>query len=75
MKVAHGDQILACATAVDRLGPGVPRTFLGVQRLRDLNEADAVYQLSIGGFPPIRSLDLSLRRRRDRSLGPCWCPG
>ena len=47
-----------------RRGPSVQfeRRFLGMHRLRDLKQAEPVYQLSDGDFPPILSLDARTRR-------------
>jgi predicted ATPase len=62
MEVANPDQVLADGRTVGMMPSSMSRKFLGAHRLRDLSEAEPVYQLSAGDFPPIRSLDSSLRR-------------
>jgi predicted ATPase/class 3 adenylate cyclase len=63
--IAHGGQVLlSAATATlagQDLGDGVAVRDLGEHRLKDLAQAERVYQLVIAGlpndFPPVRSLD------------------
>ena len=62
MEVAHGGQILADDSTVAELPRQFARRFLGMHRLRDLKQAEPVYQLNTGDFPPIHSLDARTRR-------------
>ena len=62
MEVANGGQILADDSTVAGLPSQFERRFLGMHRLRDLKQAEPVYQLSDGDFPPILSLDARTRR-------------
>ena len=63
--IAHGGQVLLSgATAMlagQELGDGIAFRDLGEHRLKDLAQAERVYQLVIAGlandFPPLRSLD------------------
>jgi predicted ATPase/class 3 adenylate cyclase len=63
--IAHGGQVLlsgATATLAGQdLGEGIALRDLGEHRLKDLAQAERVYQLVIAGlandFPPVRSLD------------------
>ena len=63
--IAHGGQVLlsgATATLAGQdLGDGIALRDLGEHRLKDLAQAERVYQLVIAGlandFPPVRSLD------------------
>ena len=63
--IAHGGQVLLSgATAMlagQDLGDGIALRDLGEHRLKDLAQAERVYQLVIAGlandFPPVRSLD------------------
>lgn len=63
--IAHGGQVLASgATAMlagQDLGDGIALRDLGEHRLKDLAQAEHIFQLVIAGlpseFPPVRSLD------------------
>jgi predicted ATPase/class 3 adenylate cyclase len=63
--IAHGGQVLLSGTtatlAEQDLGEGIALRDLGEHRLKDLAQAERVYQLVIAGlandFPPLRSLD------------------
>ncbi|HKW78892.1 MAG TPA: adenylate/guanylate cyclase domain-containing protein [Candidatus Limnocylindria bacterium] len=63
--VAHGGQVLvSAATAMlagQELGDGLTLRDLGEHRLKDLAQAERIYQLVLAGaqadFPPLRSLD------------------
>ncbi|MEO8631805.1 MAG: adenylate/guanylate cyclase domain-containing protein [Chloroflexota bacterium] len=63
--IAHGGQVLASgATAMlagQDLGDGITLRDLGEHRLKDLAQAEHIFQLVIAGlpneFPPVRSLD------------------
>ena len=63
LALGHGGQVLlsgvAAALAGDRLGPGAALRDLGEHRLRDLEQAERVFQLTVpdlpSEFPPLRS--------------------
>jgi len=54
---AHGGQIVCSETTRRLLERGAPARELGVHRLKDLIEAERLYQLGDGDFPPLRTLD------------------
>ena len=54
---AHGGQIVLSETTQRLLGAEVPVRELGVHRLKDLIEAERLYQVGEGDFPPLRTLD------------------
>ena len=56
MMLGHGGQIL-CSSLTADLFDGSELVDLGVHRLRDLSEPVRVYQLGIGVFSPLRSLE------------------
>ena len=57
--VGHGGQVLVSQTSRDLLGEQVELLDLGAHRLKDLTEAQRIYQLGAGEFPPLRSLNRS----------------
>ena len=54
---AHGGQVVLSRTTRDLLGPEPALRDLGEHRLKDLTEAERLYQLGDGEFPPLRTLD------------------
>ena len=54
---AHGGQVVLSRTTRDLLGPDQPLRDLGEHRLKDLTEAERLFQLGDGEFPPLRTLD------------------
>jgi predicted ATPase/class 3 adenylate cyclase len=54
---AHGGQILVSDTTRRLLEPGAPLRDLGEHRLKDLIEAERLFQFGDGDFPPLRTLD------------------
>jgi hypothetical protein len=58
MAVAHGGQIVCSQATAVVAGQAVTLRNLGEHRLRDLNAAEPVFQVSDGVFPPLRSVDL-----------------
>ena len=54
---AHGGQVVLSRTTRDLLGSSVELRDLGEHRLKDLIEAERLYQLGADGFPPLRTLD------------------
>jgi len=53
---AHGGQIVVSETTRKLVGDGAPLRDLGEHRLKDLIEAERLYQLGDGEFPPLRTL-------------------
>jgi predicted ATPase/class 3 adenylate cyclase len=54
---AHGGQVVLSRATRDLLGPAVGLRDLGEHRLKDLIEAERLFQLGDGEFPPLRTLD------------------
>jgi len=54
--VGHGGQVLVSQTARDLLGEQSKLRDLGAHRLKDLTEAQRIYQLGDADFPPLKSL-------------------
>jgi predicted ATPase/class 3 adenylate cyclase len=54
---AHGGQIIVSQTTRGLLDDAVPLRDLGAHRLKDLIDAERLYQLGEGDFPPLRTLD------------------
>ena len=54
---AHGGQVVLSSTTRDLLGPTSGLRDLGEHRLKDLIEAERLFQLGEGEFPPLRTLD------------------
>jgi class 3 adenylate cyclase len=54
---AHGGQIVLSETTRVLLGSAAPLRELVVHRLKDMIEAERLYQLGEGDFPPLRTLD------------------
>lgn len=54
---AHGGQIVLSGATRDLLGPTAGLRDLGEHRLKDLTEAERLFQLGDGEFPPLRTLD------------------
>jgi predicted ATPase/class 3 adenylate cyclase len=54
---AHGGQIVLSRTTRDLLGPTSGLRGLGEHRLKDIVEAERLFQLGDGEFPPLRTLD------------------
>jgi class 3 adenylate cyclase len=53
----HGGQVLLSQTTADLVGNSVSLTDLGPHRLKDLTEAQRIYQVAGEEFPPLRSLE------------------
>ena len=54
---AHGSQVVLSRTTRELLGPEVVLRDLGEHRLKDLVEAERLFQLGAGEFPPLRTID------------------
>ena len=54
---AHGGQVVVSRTTRDLLGPSPGLHDLGEHRLKDLTEAERLFQLGDDEFPPLRTLD------------------
>jgi len=54
---AHGGQIIVSETTRGLLDSAAPLRELGAHRLKDMVEAERLYQLGEGDFPPLRTLD------------------
>jgi class 3 adenylate cyclase len=54
--VGHGGQVLVSQTSRDLLDDHVDLRDLGAHRLKDLTQAQRIYQLGDGDFPPLKSL-------------------
>jgi predicted ATPase/class 3 adenylate cyclase len=54
--VGHGGQVLVSQTSRDLLGDDVELRDLGAHRLKDLTQAQRIYQLGDGDFLPLTSL-------------------
>jgi predicted ATPase/class 3 adenylate cyclase len=54
---AHGGQIVVSETTRNLVGGGAALRDLGEHRLKDLIEAERLYQLGDGEFPPLRTVD------------------
>jgi predicted ATPase/class 3 adenylate cyclase len=54
---AHGGQVVLSRTTRELLGPEVVLRDLGEHRLKDLVEAERLFQLGAGEFPPLRTID------------------
>jgi predicted ATPase len=54
---AHGGQVVLSRATRDLLGPTSGLRDLGEHRLKDLTEAERLFQLGDGEFPPLRTLD------------------
>jgi predicted ATPase/class 3 adenylate cyclase len=54
--VGHGGQVLVSQTSRDLLGDQVELRDLGAHRLKDLTQAQRIYQLGDQDFPPLKSL-------------------
>jgi predicted ATPase/class 3 adenylate cyclase len=54
---AHGGQVVLSRTTRDLLGSDRPLRDLGEHRLKDLVEAERLYQLGTAEFPSLRTLD------------------
>jgi predicted ATPase/class 3 adenylate cyclase len=54
---AHGGQVVLSRTTRDLLGSDRQLRDLGEHRLKDLIEAERLFQLGKGEFPPLRTLD------------------
>src|SRR5881397_4085130 len=54
---AHGGQIILSETTRGLLDRAAPLRELGEHRLKDMIEAERLYQLGEGDFPPLRTLD------------------
>jgi predicted ATPase/class 3 adenylate cyclase len=57
MAAGHGGQVL-CSAATAALVEGLELVDLGEHRLRDLSVPQRVFQVGLGSFPPLRSLDV-----------------
>jgi len=55
--VGHGGQVLVSQTSRDLLGDQVELRDLGAHRLKDLTQAQRIYQLGEADFPPLKSLN------------------
>ncbi len=54
---AHGGQVVLSQTTRGFLDASIALSDLGEHRLKDLAEAERLYQLGEGDFPPLRTLD------------------
>jgi len=54
---AHGGQVVLSQTTRDLVAGAVALHDLGEHRLKDLTEAERLYQVGEGAFPPLRTLD------------------
>lgn len=54
---AHGGQVILSRTTRDLVGTAVELRDLGEHRLKDLTEAERLFQLGEGDYPPLRTLD------------------
>jgi predicted ATPase/class 3 adenylate cyclase len=54
---AHGRQIVISQTTRDLVAGDVALRDLGEHRLKDLTEAERLYQVGDGDFPPLRTID------------------
>src|SRR5580765_1741276 len=54
--VGHGGQVLVSQTSRDLLDGQIDLRDLGAHRLKDLTQAQRIYQLGDGDFPPLKSL-------------------
>jgi predicted ATPase/class 3 adenylate cyclase len=54
--VGHGGQVLVSQTSRDLLGDHVELRDLGAHRLKDLTQAQRIFQLGDADFPPLKSL-------------------
>jgi len=54
---AHGGQVVLSQTTRDLVAGAVALRELGEHRLKDLTEAERLYQVGGGEFPPLRTLD------------------
>jgi predicted ATPase/class 3 adenylate cyclase len=54
---AHGGQVVVSETTRKLVGDGAGLRDLGEHRLKDLIEAERLYQLGDGEFPPLRTID------------------
>jgi predicted ATPase len=57
MAIGHGGQVLCSSATAEVLGEAVVLADLGEHRLRDLDRPMHVFQIGVGGFPPLRSLE------------------
>lgn len=64
---AHGGQVVLSRTTRELLGPEVVLRDLGEHRLKDLVEAEPLFQLGAGEFPPLRTIEGSSSRSTTRS--------
>jgi class 3 adenylate cyclase len=55
--VGHGGQVLVSQTSRDLLGDHVELRDLGAHRLKDLTQAQRIFQLGDEEFPPLKSLN------------------
>jgi predicted ATPase len=55
--VGYGGQVLVSQTSRDLLGDQAELRDLGAHRLKDLTQAQRIYQLGDGDFPPLKSLN------------------
>jgi predicted ATPase/class 3 adenylate cyclase len=56
---AHGGQVVLSRATRDLLGTSQAVLDLGEHRLKDLTDAERIFQLGGGEFPPLRTLDAS----------------
>jgi predicted ATPase/class 3 adenylate cyclase len=57
MAIGHGGQVLVSSVTAAVLGEGLELVDLGEHRLRDLDRPMHVFQLGVGSFPPLGSLE------------------
>ena len=57
MSAGHGGQIVVSERTHSFLRDDLPLVDLGVHRLKDLRQAERLFQLGSGKFPPLRTLD------------------
>ncbi|MBD0348806.1 MAG: adenylate/guanylate cyclase domain-containing protein [Thermoleophilia bacterium] len=57
MSAAHGGQVVVSERTRSFVGDGQALIDLGLHRLKDLGQAERLYQIGAGDFPPLRTLD------------------
>jgi predicted ATPase/class 3 adenylate cyclase len=57
MSAGHGGQVVVSERTRSLLANDLPLRDLGVHRLKDLRDPERLYQLGVGEFPPLRTLD------------------
>ena len=58
MAIGHGGQVLVSSAAAEVIGDGATLADLGEHRLRDLDRPLHVFQVGVGSFAALRSMDV-----------------